>query len=147
FSLQHLNQPQHSFINSDNNLDLTYGVQLMAFYEWFPKTQLRPSLDYLRNSAASELIIGSNIYQKLNDAKIKKVFGGLHARNGFNRNTDAIIVNGGIGYKNFDFGVSYDFNISDLQLASGYKGGFEFMLVISEISSILKQKAIPCERF
>lgn len=147
FSLHNINQAEESFLDGDNQHAFGYGIQLMAYYNWKVNTVLQPSLDYYRTSAASELIMGANLRQKFKQGKFDAVFGGIHARNGFGRNNDAIIVNAGLSYLNVDVGVSYDFNVSDLQIASSYKGGFEFMVVITDNLSILKQKSIPCERF
>lgn len=146
-SIFNFNQPQESFMEQDFMEKASYGIQAFANYKWLPKTQLRPSLEYRRNSAASELILGSNIHQKIEHAKIDGMFGGLHVRNGFGRNMDAVILNAGLAFKRFDFGAIYDFNVSDLHIASNYKGGFEFIIILNDVSAILEQKSLLCERF
>lgn len=45
------------------------------------------------------------------------------------RNTDALIVTGNFEVNDFNFGVSYDFNISGLRKASSYRGAIELSLV------------------
>lgn len=146
-SIHNINNPKESFMDDNFKEKVNYGIQAMAIYNWMPKTQLIPSMEYKRNSAASEFIMGANIRQKVKDNKIDGLFGGLHMRNGFGRNIDAIILNAGLSFKRFDFGASYDFNISNLHIASNYKGGFEFIIILNDISSILEQKSLPCERY
>lgn len=147
YSIFNLNRAAGGFTDWDEPQNLAYAVQMLAIYQLLEHTTLRPSLEYSRSSAASELFLGSNIHQELAEKKIDGVFGGLHFRNGFARNNDAVILNAGLSFNAFDFGVAYDFNVSDLQIASNYKGGFEFILIITEVSKLLQQKTIPCERY
>jgi hypothetical protein len=51
------------------------------------------------------------------------VFGGIHYRL-----RDAIITTGMVEYGNYQFGLSYDFNISRLASASAGRGAVEFNL-------------------
>jgi hypothetical protein len=64
-------------------------------------------------------ITGNSKYTRL--VKNYAVLGGLNYRL-----RDAIITTGVVEYGNYQFGLSYDFNISKLALATAGRGGVEF---------------------
>jgi hypothetical protein len=75
------------------------------------------------------------------------VYAGLLFRDGINRNTDAAIGIAGIRFNHLEVGINYDFNISELKVATNTKGAFEVSVVYTSLSSLLNKTAIPCERY
>ena len=95
------------------------------------------------------LLIGSDIGKKFpkKSAVIKEVFAGVYVRNGYTRNTDAIIPVFGFQYQRWRIGWSYDVNVSNLKVATESKGAFELSIIYTAASSIPKHTSIPCERY
>ena len=94
------------------------------------------------------MLIGSAISFPV--AKLKKIdelkpF--VYLRTGLDRTTDAFILGSRASFNKFDLGLSYDINISDLELASNYQGGFELSLIFTARDPKLKNIRIPCERY
>lgn len=59
--------------------------------------------------------------------------------------SDAIIVSTRFDYNNFSLGFSYDINVSDLEVASGNNGAFEFALIYKICN--LNRRGVYCPRF
>ncbi len=55
---------------------------------------------------------------------------------------DAIVITGGMSYKRFKMGLSYDVNISKLSKASNTIGGFEVSLVYNGLFADKRTKLI-----
>ena len=75
------------------------------------------------------------------------VFLGFMWRDGVKRVSDAGIITGGLKYKNYTAGVSYDINISKLHTATAYRGALEFALIYTSKNTRLVKKQIPCDRY
>ncbi len=148
-SFFHLNMPKESFFERNNFLNARYVAHAEVKWDLSPKLFVVPRLLYMKHTSASELVGGSTIHLILKDGKgiIPMVFGGICYRDGWNRNSDAVMLIGGLRYKKIDLGLSYDINISSLHVASNYRGSFEVSLIYISPSSRLKKIAIPCERF
>jgi hypothetical protein len=48
---------------------------------------------------------------------------------------------------NFDIGVSYDVNISELEVASNYQGGFELSVFYTVKERQIQKRRLPCVRY
>ena len=68
-------------------------------------------------------------------------------KNNFSNLTDAVYAVIGANYKNYYGGVSYDFNISQLNTASNYRGALEISFIYTGISTRLTKIQIPCDRY
>ena len=121
-SLKHLNTPNESFLQVNNNLNdglpLRYTFQagseiiVKKGNKRKPDTFLSPNL----------LFTSQGPYQQINAgayAGVGALFGGLWYRHTFG-NADAAIVMAGVREGIFKFGFSYDLTVSNL---SGYSGG------------------------
>jgi len=125
-SLFHLNKPNQSLIGSDNiQLPINSKLHSSLIYYFNKKFQFKPTIYYSEQGESRELIAGSFLNYVLNNssAEIIVLRAGI-----FNRINDAIISEIGVKIDNFDAMVSYDTNISSLNSASDYKGGFEFSI-------------------
>ncbi len=148
-SIFHLNFPKESFLPDNNRLPMRTSFYGTADYDISGKFVLMPHLLYMRHKKATEFLLGNNIgYRfKENEFKIDMIYAGAMFRDGLNIKLDAYILIAGIRVYNFDIGVSYDFNISPLKVATGMKGAFEFSLIYTGASTLLQKITIPCDRY
>ncbi len=148
-SVFHLNNPGQSFMSDKNRLPLRMVLYGGGVYPLTKKWSLLPHLIYMLHKNANEFLLGTNADMKLdkNDLKLKSVYGGILYRDGFNMRIDAIIAIVGVTLKNFDVGLSYDYNISPLRVASNMRGALEFSLIYTNRASCVHKIALPCERY
>lgn len=146
-SFFHLTSINENFTGTEYKLPFRYAVHggtkigLGRFY-------LMPGVFYMQQNVSSEMLSGTNFGMEFIRSKnLQKIYVGAYFRNDIMFNTDAAVVTAGIDYKQFTFGVSYDFNISDLSRTSNYKGGLEFSLILKGPSVILEQIIVPCDRY
>ncbi len=85
-----------------------------------------PAFLYGQQGDLKEMVVGSKAKTILFDDRRYYRAAGMGL---FYRNSDAVIVTGNFEINDFNFGVSYDFNISGLRKASGYRGALELSLV------------------
>lgn len=147
-SAQHINEPNESFTNSGNKLKhrkTGFGGFSIQTNERFV---INPMMYYIELNGASEFVAGSNFIIKQNNGNlIQSVFWGAYARTGINRNMDAAIVMGGIKFKDFKLGLSYDLNISGLSPVTQYQGAVELSIIYTKFNKFSDRITIPCERF
>ncbi|MEI6697221.1 MAG: PorP/SprF family type IX secretion system membrane protein [Bacteroidota bacterium] len=142
----HLNQPNLSFF--DNG-----GVKLNTRFVFYANseigisrnTNILPSLLLMKQGPYLELCVGADFKFINNNSPYFYSAINLGA---FIRNKDAFIVKLGLDQRKWSFGLSYDFNFSDLSPASKYLGGYEIS-VIYIVNQIHKKKIkeIPCSIF
>ena len=146
-SLFHLNKPNQSLIGSDNiQLPINSKLHTSLIYYFNKKFQFKPTIYYSEQGESRELIAGSFFNYVLNNssAEIVVLRAGI-----FNRINDAIISELGVKIDNFDAMVSYDTNISSLNSASDYKGGFEFSIAYqwSVLKSVKSNEIKVCPKY
>ncbi|MBC8343951.1 MAG: PorP/SprF family type IX secretion system membrane protein [Bacteroidetes bacterium] len=148
-SLYHINKPGENFFGTGNQLMIRKSYYSIVRIDLKGKLDLAPAILFTEHALASELVGGVNlIYMTGKETSaIQEIYGGLYSRNGLNRNFDAAIIQCGLSLKHFDFGISYDLNVSDLSTATNNQGAIEFSVVYKKISSLAFQKTIPCERY
>ena len=118
----HLNKPNISF-NEDENVKLHvknnfyFGVE----YDYLTNFTIIPEVVFTNQSMSNELIIGSQAEFTLENIKIIPFT--------YYRIEDAIIIGFGMMKDNLTTNISYDVNISDLDIASNNRGGFEFSII------------------
>jgi hypothetical protein len=147
-SLSNLLEPEESFYASDNRKNRGYGMQLVGVYKLSERYDVEPYLSFYRAGGASETVVGSAII--LNSSSfgpVDNIKPFLYLRTGPGRNSDALILGSYADWGNFQLGASYDFNLSDLEIASNYRGGFELTLAYTVKERELDIKRIPCVRY
>ncbi len=124
-SVFNISTPNQSFQNSNIPLDIRISSVLSADYMLNDEIDLIPSILLSVQGPYSELIFGSELRYRLNGTgyRQRNLYGGI-----FYRNKDAIILSGGIDYDQWHFGLSYDINVSDLEVASNNRGGIELSI-------------------
>lgn len=134
-SFNNLLRPNQSFFQAQNKR----MVRTTLFSQMelpIPKTDLivLPSLLVQFQGSYRELILGSRLRYTLENrmGAYRALDMGL-----FLRNNDALYVNLGIHYNRYYGAISYDFNVSKLNIASNYRGGLEmsFRYIIVRIKA------------
>lgn len=147
-SLNHLIEPKESFFDEANQKNRGVGGQFLAEKKLSERLTLHPYVSYYWARGASEMLLGSAVSFPLEGfKKIDELKPFLYVRTGIDRMTDAFVVGSRASFSKFDLGLSYDINVSDLELASNYQGGFELSLIFTAKNPTLKNIRIPCERY
>jgi type IX secretion system PorP/SprF family membrane protein len=147
-SINHLLEPKESFFDRSNQKNRGVGLQALAEKQLNERFALHPYLSYYWARGASEMLVGSAVSFPLNGfKKVDELKPFLYLRTGIDRTTDALIIGSRATIGKFDLGLSYDINISDLELASNYQGGLELSLIFTARNPQLKNIRIPCERY
>lgn len=135
FSAFNLSSPNQSFQGSNIPLDIRTTLNLSGDHIISEKMDIMPSILFSRQGKFNEVLIGSNLRYRFNGVNYlkKNLYGGI-----WYRNQDAIIVSAGLDYFQWNVGLSYDVNISDLETASNNRGGLE--IAITYIFSDFKPK-------
>ena len=122
-SFFHINKPNQSFVNNDKvRLDLKMNLHSLSVYSFNEKIDFSPSILFSKQKNNQEAVfVFEVIYNpKIKNTKLKSALG--------YRWEDAIIYNFGIEKDDFEFGISYDVNISSFNQATNGHGGIEFFL-------------------
>lgn len=141
-ALHNVNQPKQTFF-SDNTVKLKQRLTLHAelSYMVHDKIDVIPRIQYQRQHKFREFIFGGAGKYYLNKGDYKAFYLGL-----WYRNKDATYLSAELDWRDFHFGISYDFNLSTLKTASNNKGGFEFSVIyiIKRFKPVIKKyKACP----
>jgi len=143
-----INQPKESFLGTDQNLPRKYVLhgsftKIMESNFYF-NPQLYAS--WLNN--ISEILYGINFgYDLAQKNKLSTIYTAFYIRNGFDQNYDSAIFVFGFDYDNWNYCVSYDYDISGLRIASSRSNAFELSVTYTRPSTRIKKSTIPCERY
>jgi type IX secretion system PorP/SprF family membrane protein len=140
-SLRHINNPVVSFLeNPTYQLDWNWIFHGQVFHPLNEIIDLNPGFMVSVMASTKEIMVGSNLNYRLMDVKL---IGGLWVRI-----SGDIIPLVGIDYNGLIFMCSYDANISQLNPASNFKGGYEFSLVKTFGCTMERHKKYnPCRNF
>lgn len=148
-SVQHLIQPNESFLNNEFFLPMRFTFHGKYSFPLTEHWYLIPKFQYMFQVNASEIIPGLYVSRTLNDlvdGSLKALFLGTSSRNGIQRNTDAINLIFGAQFSRTDIGISYDLNISELNEYTELRGAFEISLVYWSGKLDYKPTTVICER-
>ena len=148
FALFHLNKPDDAFFSRTDKLQWRKVITASSKWELNKTVYVTPQILFMEQVKANDFVLGSNIVKKMSDdqSKLYAINAGIFVRNVTDK-TDAVIVAIGANYNHFDFGLSYDVNISALDVATNKRGAFEVSLIYTAISTRLVKIKIPCERY
>jgi type IX secretion system PorP/SprF family membrane protein len=146
-----LNQPNESLLKKQNNevgLGMRISSQIGAIWNANDRFSVRPAFLYQTQTSASEMIAGSEFLYIVGESVIASDATGVFV-GGYMRTGDAALITAGLEFKGFRLGFGYDYNISDLKVASGGNGGFEIALryVKANPLDFARRIAFPCARF
>ncbi|MCF8372336.1 MAG: PorP/SprF family type IX secretion system membrane protein [Bacteroidales bacterium] len=145
----HVNQPNYSFYGADSiKLDMTYKTHFTIKFPVGEKLNIQPAAYFISMAHANNLLIGSDVLLDVppNKNRLHALYAGAYLRTGFDRNTDAIIAVLGAKLFQFNIGISYDLNISQLQKAPQIQGAFELSLTYTGMGKQINPATIPCFR-
>jgi type IX secretion system PorP/SprF family membrane protein len=131
FSVDHINQPNYSFVGSSEKLFLKYTFHADAVIG-IKSTPLSfaPGAYFFSQGSQKELIAGTSIKYLLKEESKYTGFvkGSAISIGCFYRNKDALIITSLIEFDKYALGFSYDVNTSGLTNATAGRGGFEISL-------------------
>jgi type IX secretion system PorP/SprF family membrane protein len=129
FSVQHINQAQESFFNTD---PVGYNDRIQPRYIGFLNASLKtsdmviinPMAYYTQQADAHELVVGLNAQYNLSGDGEQQVIGGLYYRL-----NDAVIPMIGFVYKNIRMMFTFDVTTSSLKQYNNGNGAWEFAII------------------
>lgn len=117
-SANHLTRPVDRFLGSDIRVPIRFTGHGGARVKAGEVLDITPNALYMKQGNATETSVGAYAQYYINP-ETDLLFGGNY------RFDDASIIFLGMHLKNVSVGVSYDFNVSTLNRATGSKGGLE----------------------
>lgn len=155
-SIYHANQPNASLIQGEEwQLDSRLVSHAQARIPLNKRTGLEPAVRFQTQGKATELMIGSMVRLGKPTSPIIFKAGSFYRNNltgdqspDLPENVDAVSLNGGAIFNSFEVGVAYDLNLSDLEQATSYRGGFEVALTYTyRFIEQPKKQTVPCHRY
>ena len=129
FSIFHLNMPKENMAGNYSKLPMRFNVQAGSDFKINEDWKITPTILYMNQAKAWECNIGALAYYKLKmekkDVNCDLIFGANC------RVKDAVMLQLGLRYDNFNFRMSYDINTSYLKTYSKNRGAYEITLQIS----------------
>jgi type IX secretion system PorP/SprF family membrane protein len=147
-SVSHLNMPLQRFETSSTGkrlpLRLNFSGEVMIPVS--SKIDLKPNVLYSYTPGANEFLLGSvgDYSISWSNIPVTKLYAVMMFRLNPVRDIDAFILGGGAELKQFDLGLTYDFNISPLHRATNFNGAFEVSLVFTGKSRVKNITSQPC---
>ena len=147
FSVYHINRPKNTMYKDENiRLSVRWVTSAVTSFEVRKDIAIIPAAYISIQDIYREFLLGATYAHTLPiDVKgfKNKALIGL-----FYRWNDAIYVTAGMEWRRLTFSISYDFNVSDLFVATNARGGVEIMAsYIIKKKRYLKRKDIPCPIF
>lgn len=124
FSVHHVNKPQETFYNNNNQIDRRYIGFLNASIKLSDMVIINPGGYYSQQAKASEVVIGGNAAYNLSGDGAQQLFGGLYYR--FN---DAAIFLVGYQVKNVKMMFNYDVTTSQFSSSNRRQGAYEIGII------------------
>ncbi|HNW90273.1 MAG TPA: PorP/SprF family type IX secretion system membrane protein [Bacteroidales bacterium] len=146
YSLSHITRPKVGYMNDDDiRLNMKHTVYGGGRFAVSPDVEILPSAMFSYQEPYMEILFGAML--KYNRSKNYSDNTSLNFGL-FGRYADALIVVAGLDYKNINFGVSYDVNLSRLRPASQVRGGLEFSISYTyDKNKYRRIREIPCPIF
>ncbi len=135
-AMHHLNRPNVSFLNREESLYSRITIHAGGEYPMTKTLSLRPDIVYMTQGPHKQLNMGTSLRFKLDKSPTggnneigqffqagvwyrlgNKVDGGIHS--------DALILTTRFDFDQYGIGLSYDYNVSQLNQAAAANGSFE----------------------
>jgi len=124
FAVHNITQPQQTFFSENIPLKQRYTFHAGGLIKVHNKVDVLPRFIIASQHKYKEIIFGGSAKYHLNNGNYKNIYAGLYYRN-----SDAAYITLGLDYRSFHAKVSYDINISTLEVASNNRGGFELAII------------------
>ena len=152
FALNHINRPNDeyfsNYITTLESLNMRKVVYLEADYKINSKFSVQPRYLLMWTTKANNFVLASNIKRHIDHKVIQSVYAGGMFRHSLGSNNDAAVLVVGTEINDFNFGLSYDVNTSDLsQQVDSRRGTFEVSIIYTAPSFAAKKITIPCDRY
>lgn len=132
YSLYHITKPRYDFYRfSDNRIFIKHVFFVNSFIGVrYSKYSFIPEAYLIKQGPQQELMFGTYLRYKAQEKseRIDDIKGQAIAAGIFYRYKDAVSLKILYQYSHFDFGISYDINISPLRKVSNFFGGLEFCI-------------------
>lgn len=129
FSIFHLNLPKENMAGTYSKLPMRFNLQVGSDFIINKDWKVTPMILYMNQARAWECNIGALTYYKIkmekNNTNCDLIFGLNY------RVKDAMLLQLGLRYENYNLRMSYDINTSYLKAYSKNRGGFELTLQVS----------------
>jgi type IX secretion system PorP/SprF family membrane protein len=122
FSAFHLNSPEENFLGEGNRLPRRYLLHTGARIGINERLSVIPKVYYQYQERAQELTLSAMAHYYLKGADVFLLGGFTY------RNADAAIIDVGAKWGSWQFRLSYDFNVSTLNIATNGRGATEMSL-------------------
>ena len=153
-----LNQPNESMYQGDRAPMAIRSVTQIWSVHGFGGMSLKPQVSLLKQHKATELMVIARLERKVTGEWFEEATAslGLAARNNLRgydgrelpKSFDAIGVLAGLKWETYQLDLAYEFNVSDLSVASSGFGAFEIALTyITGITVKTRKIALPCLRY
>ncbi len=129
-AVAHINRPKDKFLGGNAKTPMRFTGHGGVRIKLSDIFDLTPNALYLKQGSAREISVGAYAQMMLN-TESDLLFGSNY------RVDDAAIAFLGFHIKNMVFGVSYDFNTSSLNKATGSKGGLELSVSFNSRRGII----------
>ena len=144
YALFNVNNPVYGFSGAKEKLPFRHVTNANVVLPLNAGLNLKPHFLYMTTVGASNIILGANAIQSINTDLA--ILLGLAMRGG-TVNGDAAIAIIGANYKRFEFGFSFDFNMSELSKDTPRKSVWEISLVYTTPSTEVSKSTINCDRY
>ena len=139
-SYQHLNKPKNSFNNQGYKLNIKNNTYASLTRVVNNNLTVTAESLYSKQGKNKELVVGLKPEFKLYNLKLYQI--------SHYRLRDALIIGLGVKKNNIQTIITYDINISDLEVASNNRGGFEFsILYFFNRKQKLQLEQKPCPKY
>lgn len=149
FSMDHINKPVISLINSSTSLYQKWSFNMGGEMGFNNETSLMPSLLYLKQGPSRQINVGSQVRFSKREWGDVALRVGLFTRyaNTFNGgHFDAFILTSTWEMGRFDLGLSYDVTTSNLETFNSRKGAFEISLTYVN-DNFERKLDVTCPKF
>jgi type IX secretion system PorP/SprF family membrane protein len=146
FSVSHLTRPKVGLLSNNNiRLDIKYLLHGSTKIPVSNDLDVVPSFMISSQGKYFELIFGTLLKYNRSTNYLEETSLNFGI---FFRYADALVATTGFEYKNVNFGLSYDINLSKLMIASHVRGGLEFSVNYTYGKNKSRRaKEIPCPIF
>ena len=146
FSVWHITRPKVGLLSNNNvRLDMKYVFHGSSKIPVSNDLDLLPTLMLSSQGPYFEMIFGTLLKYNRSTNYLEETSLNFGI---FYRYADALVAMTGFEYKNVNFGLSYDINLSKLRIASHVRGGLEFSISYTfDRNKNKRAKEIPCPIF
>ncbi len=149
----HVINPKESILGDETRLPFRNVISVGGTYDLNEDFFMMPNVLFMTHKRVHDLVYGLNIGYHLDGVKLNDkiefnyIYAGPQIRHSA-VNVDALIITAGANLKQWNIGISRDITLSNLKTGtSGDLGAWEVSIIYMKPETILKKKAIPCDRY